>query len=226
MPSEYLATFSSARSARPTVLKLASTRRGPMRSMAPSRVRFSRAVIVGNIAGVSTIAPTRRITAGSPPGVGCPSTAVRPAVAATRPSRQRIVVVFPDPFGPRNPNTPPSGTDRSSPCTATFGAFRHRRYSLRSPSTSITAVMHRQTNLRPSRVTRAERTMSLSPATARRASVQSHGRPSRSVNDPRRVTMDSSADNAHQARHSGGGSGAVMLGGAAVNRVRTRRRRS
>ena len=160
MPREYLTTFSSARSARPTVFRLASTRRGPMPSMAPSRLRFSRAVIVGNIAGVSTIAPTCRITAGSPAGVGCPSTAVRPAVAVTRPSRQRIVVVFPDPFGPRNPNTPPSGTARSSPCTATLGALRHRRYSLRSPSTSITAVMHLQTNEPPSRATRRFRILS------------------------------------------------------------------
>ena len=57
------------------------------------------------------------------------------------PSRQRIVVVFPDPFGPRNPKTPPAGTSRSSPSTATCVRPRRRRYSLRRPSISITGVM-------------------------------------------------------------------------------------
>ena len=117
--------------------------------MAPNNSRFSRAVIVGNNAGVSTIAPIRGITADSPSGDGCPSTAARPADADTKPSRQRIVVVFPDPLGPRKPNTPPSGTDKSRPCTATWGARRQRRYSLHRPSISITAVMTRQTHDTP-----------------------------------------------------------------------------
>ena len=178
--------------------------------MAPSSVRFSRPVIVGNIAGVSTIAPTRRITAGRPSGVVEPSTAVRPAVAATSPSRQRIVVVFPDPFGPRNPNTPPSGTDRSSPCTATLGAFRHRRYSLRSPSTSITAVMHGQTNCGPSRVTRSARTRRCHPRRGRRASVSARARPSKAGRSTQEGDMDG-----RRTRNSGLGTplvAAVVLG--------------
>ena len=81
----------------------------------------------GKSAGASTIEPTRRITPARPPGTSVPRTLVRPAEAATRPSRQRIVVVFPAPFGPRNPNTPPSGTSRSSPSRATVGGFRNRR---------------------------------------------------------------------------------------------------
>jgi hypothetical protein len=51
-----------------------------------------------------------------------------------------MVVVFPDPFGPRNPKTPPSGTERSTPFKATTGGRRNRRYSLRRPVSSITAT--------------------------------------------------------------------------------------
>ena len=36
-----------------------------------------------------------------------PSTLTDPAVAAARPSIIRMVVVFPEPLGPRNPNTDP-----------------------------------------------------------------------------------------------------------------------
>ena len=51
-----------------------------------------------------------------------------------------MVVVFPDPFGPRNPKTPPSGTERSTPFKATTAGRRNRRYSLRRPVSSITAT--------------------------------------------------------------------------------------
>ena len=63
-----------------------------------------------------------------------PNSAVLPAVADTSPSTQRMVVVLPEPFGPRKPNTPPSGTERSSPSTATVRRLPLRRYSLRRPS--------------------------------------------------------------------------------------------
>jgi len=56
-----------------------------------------------NIDGVSTIDPTLRTTSRNPPGEEDPSTRQSPSSGRTRPSRQRIVVVFPDPFGPRNP---------------------------------------------------------------------------------------------------------------------------
>src|SRR3954451_9611208 len=42
-----------------------------------------------------------------------------PAVAAASPSRIRIVVVFPEPFGPRKPVTRPSATAKPSRSTAT-----------------------------------------------------------------------------------------------------------
>src|SRR5688572_23692210 len=136
MPSEYFFTRSPARSARPTRSNIWSTRTLPMPSMAASNRRFSRPVIVGNNAGVSTIAPMRDIVFDRLAGTGAPSIAARPAVGRTRPSKQRIVVVLPDPFGPRNPNTPPSGTVRSSPSIATVLPPR-RRYDLRKPSISI-----------------------------------------------------------------------------------------
>ncbi len=47
-----------------------------------------------------------------------PSTRASPDVERSRPSSIRIVVVFPDPLGPRKPNTEPRGTARSMPSTA------------------------------------------------------------------------------------------------------------
>ena len=54
----------------------------------------------------------------------------------TRPNRHRIVVVLPAPFGPRKPNTPPAGTSRSRPATAT-AVPDLERYSLRRPRIEI-----------------------------------------------------------------------------------------
>ena len=99
-------------------------RGGRCRRVRAEQPRFSRPVMVGNIAGVSTMAPMRRHRLRQTAGTGAPSIAARPAVGRTRPSRQRIVVVLPEPFGPRKPYTPPSGTDRSSPSTATRLLFR------------------------------------------------------------------------------------------------------
>ena len=57
---------------------------------------------------------------------------------------------------------------------------RSRRYSLRSPSISITGVMHRQTNSQAA-AGNIQENSSRSPTTTLRASVQARGRPSRSV---------------------------------------------
>ena len=65
-------------------------------------------------AGPSTSAPTR----GSACAVDVPSSECRPAVAKMSPSSSRIVVVLPEPFGPRKPYTEPAGTARSIPSTA------------------------------------------------------------------------------------------------------------
>src|SRR6185436_14322097 len=90
--------------------------------------------------GASTIEPTRPITLGKACATSAPSNDSLPELGRTNPSRQRIVVVLPAPFGPRKPNTPPSGTLRSRPSTATVRPPRARRYSLRSPSISIIAM--------------------------------------------------------------------------------------
>ena len=92
----------------------------------------------------STSEPMRGITSGSCAVTSAPSTRSRPPVGLARPSRQRIVVVLPDPLGPRKPKTPPSGTARSSPST------RHRAPAppggtpCARPSTSMTSMPHRR----------------------------------------------------------------------------------
>ena len=60
-------------------------------------------------------APTRRSVVGALWGIGRPSSDHDPAVGDTKPKRIRIVVVLPEPFGPRNPNTLPAGTARFTP---------------------------------------------------------------------------------------------------------------
>ena len=96
-----------------------STVRRPMPSIAPEDLQVPPTRERGNSAGVSTIEPTRRIDPGSlDRDVGRRAGGACPPRRATRPSRQRIVVVLPAPFGPRKPKTPPSGTARSSPSTA------------------------------------------------------------------------------------------------------------
>src|SRR4051794_35761401 len=104
----------------------------------PSSSGFRRPKNVGSSAGVSTSEPTWRMTAGNARGTSAPSSRHDPRVGEARPSKQRIVVVLPEPFGPRKPNTPPVGTNRSSRSTATVVRPRRRRYTLWSPATSIT----------------------------------------------------------------------------------------
>ena len=80
----------------------------------------------GKNLGCSTIAPIRSITWGSATGTSCPKTSMKPWSAVIRPSSIRIVVVLPEPLGPRKPWTPPSGTFRSRPSTARCGPRRVR----------------------------------------------------------------------------------------------------
>ncbi len=111
------------------------------RRSSPRISRLRLPVNLGKSIGASTIEPTRWITRERPCGTSLPRRRARPAEAETSPRRHRIVVVLPAPFGPRNPKTPPSETSRSSPSRATVGGLRNRRYSLRSPSISITAAI-------------------------------------------------------------------------------------
>src|SRR4051794_23933226 len=105
-----------------------------------SSVRFWRPEKCGENFGLSTTAPTRPITAGSRSGTGSPKSRMVPAVARASPSSIRIVVVLPDPFGPRNPCTPPAGTARSRSATATRRPRRERN-SLRRPVVSMTLLV-------------------------------------------------------------------------------------
>src|ERR1700730_8634017 len=64
-----------------------------------------------------------------------PSSRAVPASARISPSRTLMVVVLPDPFGPRKPCTSPDATDRSSPSRAQV-----RPNDFRRPVTSIATV--------------------------------------------------------------------------------------
>ncbi|BAS17911.1 hypothetical protein AHiyo8_62140 [Arthrobacter sp. Hiyo8] len=66
----------------------------------------------------STSEPTLGRTVASWRGISPPRTRMRPFVAAANPSSNRMVVVLPEPFGPRKPKTEPRGTAKSTPSTA------------------------------------------------------------------------------------------------------------
>ena len=72
----------------------------------------------GRSPGPPTSAPTRGSTERRAVGMGSPSIRISPLVAAARPSSMRIVVVLPEPLGPRKPKTEPLGTVRSRASTA------------------------------------------------------------------------------------------------------------
>src|SRR5580658_8958535 len=62
-----------------------------------------------------------RICAALAGSTGIPATVAEPAVGAMRVPRIRTVVVFPAPFGPRNPNTSPRATVNDTSSTAVRG---------------------------------------------------------------------------------------------------------
>src|SRR3954453_18233822 len=62
--------------------------------------------------------------------MSCPRSVTVPALGAMRPRSMRMVVVLPDPLGPRNPNTEPVGTARSTPSTAASSPNRFDRPSV------------------------------------------------------------------------------------------------
>ena len=69
----------------------------------------------------------RSETSGNSPGTLRPNIFSDPESGRTKPSNSRMVVVLPDPFGPRNPNPPPASTVRSNPRTACSGGLRQWR---------------------------------------------------------------------------------------------------
>src|SRR6185312_8418700 len=56
-------------------------------------------------------------------GIGSPRISMVPDVGVARPIKHLIVVVFPAPFGPRNPKKDPRATVRSRPSTAGFAPY-------------------------------------------------------------------------------------------------------
>ena len=102
MPIEYEATLSPARSVRPTRASDGAIRcsASPPRAAA-SRRRLSWPVRWGWKRGSSTIAPTRASARLRSAGTGMPSSDIVPPSALVRPSKVRIRVVLPAPFGPR-----------------------------------------------------------------------------------------------------------------------------
>ena len=65
------------------------------------------------------MAPTRGRIAGSWYALSMPKRTARPALGRMSPSSMRIVVLLPEPFGPRNPKTSPLITWRLRSFTAT-----------------------------------------------------------------------------------------------------------
>src|SRR5947209_19623070 len=60
-----------------------------------------------------------------------------PAVGASSPSSTRMVVVLPEPLGPRKPKTEPAGTARSMPSTAATAPKRLVRPSVSMASSGV-----------------------------------------------------------------------------------------
>ena len=108
MPSEYAFTRLPAAALRPTrsrasAIRFERVRPSARRSAESRRRRFAAPERYGAKPGPSTSAPTRGSTVAQPSGIGSPSTSTEPLVAPIRPRSIRMVVVLPDPFGPRNP---------------------------------------------------------------------------------------------------------------------------
>jgi len=108
IPSEYRRNFFFAAAARPTRSRASSIRvalvaRAVLASKASNRRRLSRPERYGWKAGPSTSVPTLGNTPAAACGMVPPRISMVPAWGLIRPSSIRIVVVLPDPLGPRKP---------------------------------------------------------------------------------------------------------------------------
>ena len=72
--------------------------------------RFSRPVRNGSTAAYCPDRPIRRRTACGSSATSNPATRARPRSGLSKVARIRTVVVFPAPFGPSSPSTPPAGS--------------------------------------------------------------------------------------------------------------------
>ena len=87
-------------------------------AVSPKKLRFSNPVSCPYIRAVSVITPDRAWTfSGSFAGL-YPKTEHSPDVGESNPLKSLTAVVFPAPFGPRKPHTPPSGTCSVRPFSA------------------------------------------------------------------------------------------------------------
>lgn len=113
IPSEYAPARRSATAVRPTCSRTSSTRDGDNRFEAASQRRCDRAERLGCTHFASRSAPTVRNGSFSS-RYGLPLISAWPAVGRSSPRIIRMVVDFPDPFGPRKPVTRPGSTMNDS----------------------------------------------------------------------------------------------------------------
>ena len=75
-------------------------------------------------------------------GMGRPRRLTSTCVGMSRPSSIRIVVVLPEPFGPRKPNTDPVGTcnERSSTTATPLKRFTRRSVSMANAMASRAGI--------------------------------------------------------------------------------------
>src|SRR3954465_4461117 len=80
--------------------------------------------------------PLRRLRAELSAVKRSPRISMDPLVGSSSPVRQPIVVLLPDPFGPRKPNIDPLGTSSERFSTATTVPYCFTRFEMRIASTS------------------------------------------------------------------------------------------
>ena len=117
MPSEYPPALRSAASVRPTWSNTSATLASGNPAAAASTRRWFRPVRSGWKLWTSSTAPTARV-GWARLAYGRPSTVAVPDVGFTKARSIRNVVLFPAPFGPRNPVTRPGRTSKLRSSTA------------------------------------------------------------------------------------------------------------
>jgi len=124
IPPEYVLTRFVRRSQSPTMsstsrLRSGSTARGMPYSSAWKR-RFCSALRYSSSVGSWNTRPMLRRTSSLARTTSYPATRAVPAVGWTSVQSILMVVDLPAPFGPRNPNTSPAATSKSTPRTASM----------------------------------------------------------------------------------------------------------
>ena len=110
MPLEYVSTLSLPRPSSPTRLRNSDASKGLTPKSRANRLRFSMAVICSYKLVVSKHTPIFPCTFSIFLATSIPSNTARPPLGFICPVSILTVVVFPAPFGPRNPRISPSAT--------------------------------------------------------------------------------------------------------------------